>query len=140
MIITNNTQSVLLLYVPVFFKRKISPDFSFLWFDNQMDPANIHLRLMSGTAGVSMPIKKPKMTLKGQLQYINTKLDAFTPSNNWLATVGMNWPVSKRIIWNLTATVNFMKYGDELTPPATLMGANYLESHVKTSFQYRLGK
>lgn len=137
---TNNTQSVLLLYVPVFYNRSISPDFSVMWFENNITPTNINLRLYTATAGASMPLKKPKMTLKGQLQYTNTKLQAFTPNNNFLATVGFKWPVTNRLTWNLAATVNFLKYGDELTPPNTMLGANYTESHVKASIQYRLGE
>lgn len=137
---TNNTQSVLLLYVPVFYNLSVSPDFSVLWFENNITPTNINLRLYTATAGASMPLKKPKITLKGQLQYTNTKLQAFSPNNNFLATLGFKWPVSKRIIWNLSATVNFLKYGDELSPPNTLLGANYTESHIKTSVQYRLGE
>ena len=137
---TNNTQSVMLLYVPVFFKKSISPDFSVLWFENNITPTNIKLILYTASAGASMPLKKPKMTLKGQLQYTNTKLQAFSPNDNLLATVGFKWSVSKRLIWNLSATVNFLKYGDELSPPTALLGANYTESHIKTSIQYRLGE
>ena len=137
---TNNTQSVLLLYVPVFYNWKLSPDFSVLWFENKVTPTNLDLTLYSATMGASMPLKKPKMTVKAQLQYTNTKLMAFTPSNNILATAGFNWNVTKKIAWALSGTLNFMKYGDELTPPATMLGANYTESHVKTSIQYRLGK
>ena len=136
----NNTQSALLLYVPVFFNKTWSPDFSALWFQNVINPGAIKLRLYTGTAGINVPVKKPKMTLKGQLQYTNTKLQAFTPNNNWLATAGFNWPISKKTTWNLSGTLNFLKYGNELVPPPSLLGANYLESHVKTSIQYRLGK
>ncbi len=137
---TNNTQSALLLYVPTFFNKNWSPDFSVLYFQNNINPGNIKLRLYTGTAGVNIPIKKPKMTLKGQLQYTNTKLQAFTPSNNLLATAGFNWPVAKKITWNFSGTLNFLKYGNELVPPPSLLGANYLESRVSTSLQYRLGK
>lgn len=137
---TNNTQSVLLLYVPVFYNWKLSPDFSVLWFENKVTPTNLDLTLYSATMGASMPLKKPKMTVKAQLQYTNTKLMAFTPSNNILATAGFNWNVTKKIAWALSGTLNFMKYGDELTPPPTMLGANYTETHVKTSIQYRLGK
>ena len=136
----NNTQSVLVLYVPVFFNHKLSPDFSALWFENHITPGNIKLRLYTGTAGFTLPIKKPKMNLKGQVQYTNTKLQAFTPSNNWLATAGFNTPLSKKLTWNLSGTLNFLKYGNELVPPPSLLGANYLESRVSTSLQYRLGK
>lgn len=137
---TNNTQSVLLMYVPVFFNKNWSPDFSALWFQNKMNPGNIKLRLYTGTAGVSVPIRKPKMNLKGQLQYTNTRLQAFTPSNNWMATAGFQWPISKRATWSFSGTLNFLKYGNELVPPPSLLSANYLESHVRTSVQYRLGK
>ena len=137
---TNNTQSAMLMYVPVFFNKNWSPDFSVLYFQNKITPGNIKLRLYTGSAGVSVPIKKPKMSFKGQLQYTNTKLQAFTPSNNWLATAGFNWPLTKKITWNFSGTLNFLKYGNELVPPPTLLGANYLESHVRTSIQYRLGK
>lgn len=137
---TNNTQSVLLMYVPVFYNKNWSPDFSALWFENKMNPGNIKLRLYTGTAGASIPLKKPKMTLKTQLQYTNTRLQAFTPSNNWLATAGFQLPVSKKLTWNFSGTLNFLKYGNELVPPASLLGAQYLESHVRTSIQYRLGK
>ena len=136
----NNTQSALLLYVPVFFDKIISPDFSVLWFHNAVNPGNIDLTLYTATAGLTLPINSPKMTLKGQLQYTNTKLQAFTPSNNWLATLGVNWAVSKKITWNLSGTLNFLRYGNELAPPPALLGANYTESHLKTSLQYRLGK
>lgn len=137
---TNNTQSAMLMYVPVFFNKNWSPDFSALYFQNKITPGNIMLRLYTGSAGVTVPVKKPKMNLKGQLQYTNTKLQAFTPSNNWLATAGFNWQLSKKATWNFSGTLNFLKYGNELVPPPSLLGANYLESHVRTSIQYRLGK
>lgn len=137
---TNNTQSVLVMYVPVFFNHKLSPDFSALWFENHVNPGNIKLRLYTGTAGFTLPLKKPKMNLKGQIQYTNTKLQAFTPSNNWLATTGFSTPLSKKLTWNLSGTLNLLKYGNELVPPASLLGANYLESRVSTSLQYRFGK
>ena len=139
-ITTNNTQSAMLMYVPVFFNKNWSPDFSVLYFQNKITPGNIKLRLYTGSAGVSVPIKKPKMSFKGQLQYTNTKLQAFTPSNNWLATAGFNWPLTKKLTWNFSGTLNFLKYGNELVPPPSLLGANYLESHVRASIQYRLGK
>lgn len=136
----NNTQSVMLMYVPVFFNKNWSPDFSALWFQNVVNPGNIKLRLYTGTAGINVPVKKPKMGLNGQLQYTNTKLQAFTPSNNWLATAGFKWPLTNKMTWNFSGTLNFLKYGNELVPPPSLLGANYLESHVRTSIQYRLGK
>ena len=48
----------------------------------------------------------------------------------------MDWKIGRRITWNLFLASDYFKYGNEIIPN----GANYLESNVRTGFQYRFGK
>ena len=52
----NNTQTALILYVPTFFNKKISPDFSVMWFKNATLLMN--LTLLTATSGMSWKVNK----------------------------------------------------------------------------------
>jgi hypothetical protein len=62
-----------------------------------------------------------------------------TPSQNFTLSLGADWNLSKRLTWNTSLTTNLFKYGDELTPPPTLLGASYTENILKTSLLYKFG-
>jgi hypothetical protein len=47
--------------------------------------------------------------------------------------------LSSKLTWNTSMSANLFKYGDELTPPATLLGARYMESILKTALLYKFG-
>lgn len=131
---SNNTHTVLLTYVPVYFTKEITPDFSILYFANTMPLLkNTFITLSSG---LGMPVAKKKIQLRGQMQYTVGRLNSFTANNNFVASCNVDWKLNKKLSWNSFLSTNYFKYGDELGSLA-LIGANYLESSIRTGLQYK---
>ena len=129
----NNTHTALLTYVPVFFNKKISPDFSALYFLNQVPGFKIQMLTIS--SGLGLPLAKDKVNLHGNLQYTFGKNGSFSGNNNFIASFNADVKLGKKITWNTFMTTNYFKYGNELG--AGLEGANYLESTLRTGITYR---
>ena len=128
---SNNTHTALLTYVPTFFTKEASPDFSILYFYNDVPGAKISLTTIS--SGLSMPAAKKKLRLRGQLQYTIGKLNSFSSNSNFIASCNIDVKLNKKLTWANFMSTNYFKYGNEITPN----GANYLESNFRTGFQYR---
>lgn len=131
-ITNNNTHTALLNYVPVYFSKNISPDFSALYFLNEVPGYRMQLFTLSTGLGVSLA--KSKLNLKGQLQYTLGKNAAFTHTNNLVAGCNLDYALTKKLKWNLFMSTNYFKYGNELG--SLLIGANYLESNLHTGLTY----
>ncbi len=134
----NNTHTALILYVPTFFNKKISPDFSVMWFRNEAP--SIKLTLLTATSGMRWKWSK-KINLKGQLQYNLSTMEPFTANKNLLATAGFDWNILKKLTWQLSMTSNIYHYGTEL-PGSSLTPAyagypGYMESTLRTGLQYK---
>ncbi|QKJ30602.1 hypothetical protein HQ865_12820 [Mucilaginibacter mali] len=134
----NNTQTALLQYVPTFFKGKLSPDISLMWFKNIAPP--VDLTLMNATASLGWKAGK-KFNVKSQLQYNLTTTAPFTANKNVLLSGGFDWELYKRLTWQILLTGNLYHYGTELpgntlTPPYAGL-PRYLESTVRSSLNYR---
>ena len=134
----NNTKTLLILYVPTFLEKKISPDFSVMWFNNKATP--IELTLLSATAGMNWKPKE-KISYKGQLQYSLSTVKPFTANKNLLATAGFDWEVYKKLTWQFAFTANIYNYGTELpgsTLSPTFIGSpSYAETTARTGLNYR---
>jgi hypothetical protein len=128
---SNNTHTALLTYVPTYLQKDIAPDFSVLYFYNDVPGAKITLATIS--SALSVQTAKKKLRLRGQLQYTLGKLNSFSNSNNLIASCNIDFKITKKLNWNTFLTTNYFKYGNEITPA----GANYLESISRTGFQYR---
>jgi hypothetical protein len=124
---SNNTHTALLTYVPTYLQKEIAPDFSILYFYNNVPGAKITLATLS--AALSMPAAKKKM----RLQYTLGKLNAFSNSNNLIASCNIDYKLTKKLTWATFLTTNYFKYGNEIIPN----GANYTETSCRTGFQYR---
>lgn len=134
----NNTKTALLLYVPTFLEKKISPDFSLMWFKNKATP--IELTLLSATAGMNWKPKE-KINYKSQLQYSLSTVKPFTANKNLLATAGFDWELYKKLTWQFSFTANVYHYGTELpgsslSPPFNGF-PSYTETTVRTGLNYR---
>lgn len=129
----NNTHTVLLSYIPVYFNRKISPDFSALYFYNDASLAKIAFATLS--AGLAVPALKEKLKLRGQLQYTLSTFNSFTPENNVVASCNVDYKINKKLTWTNFLSTNYYKYGNQLGNP--FIGANYLESNLRTGLQYK---
>lgn len=129
----NNTHTVLLSYIPVYFNKKISPDFSGLYFYNQASLIKITFATLS--AGLAVQVAKDKVKLRGQLQYTLSTFNSFTPDNNLIASCNIDVKLDKKLTWTNFLSTNYYKYGDQLG--TTYTGANYLESNLRTGFQYK---
>ncbi|MCY7291224.1 MAG: hypothetical protein LH615_03485 [Ferruginibacter sp.] len=129
----NNTHTVLLSYIPVYFNRKISPDFSALYFYNDASLAKITFATLS--AGLAVPVLKEKLKLRGQLQYTLSTFNSFTPENNLIASCNVDYNINKKLTWTNFLSTNYYKYGNQLGSP--YIGANYLESNLRTGLQYK---
>ncbi len=127
----NNTHTALLTYVPSYFKKDLTPDFSVMYFNNDVPLAKTTLVTLS--SGLAMPIAKKKIQLRGQLQYNLVKLNAYKNDNNLIASLNADWKISKQFSWNTFLSSNYFKYGNSIIPN----GANYLESICRTGFQYK---
>ena len=130
----NNTHTGLVTYVPTFLTKELSPDFSLMYFANSMP--GFELKLITISSGLSMPALKKKMNLRGQLQYNYSKVNSFKNNNNLIASVSSDWKLSKKLVWTTFISSNNFKYGDEIIPN----NASYLESTIRTGFQYRFGE
>lgn len=128
---SNNTHTGLLTYVPTYLEKEIAPDFSILYFYNDVPGAKITLATLS--AALSTPALKKKMRLRGQLQYTLGKLNSFSNSNNLIASCNIDYKLTKKLTWATFLTTNYFKYGNEIIPN----GANYTETSCRTGFQYR---
>ena len=128
---SNNTHTALLTYVPTYLEKDISPDFSILYFYNDVPVAKITLATIS--SALSMQAAKKKLRLRGQLQYTLGKLNSFSSNNNLIASCNIDLKITKKLNWNTFLTTNYFKYGNEIIPN----GANYLETTCRTGFQYR---
>ena len=133
-ITSNNTHMGLLSYIPVFLKKEMTPDFSVMYFYNNMP--GFKLTLITVSSGLSMPMAKKKINFRGQLQYNYSKTNSFKNNNNIIASCSVEWKLHKKLSWNTYITSNHFKYGDEITPN----NARYLESNVRTGLLYRFGK
>lgn len=134
----NNTNTLLILYVPTFLEKKISPDFSVMWFNNKAIP--IELTLLSATTGINWKPKE-KINYKGQLQYSLSTVKPFTANKNLLATVGFDWELYKKLTWQFSLTASIYNYGTEL-PGSTLSppfigSPSYTETTLRTGLNYR---
>ena len=128
---SNNTHTALLTYVPTYLEKDISPDFSVLYFYNNVPLAKITLFTIS--SALSMQAAKKKLRLRGQLQYTLGKLNSFSNSNNLIASCNIDFKLTKKLTWSTFLTTNYFKYGNEIVPN----GANYVETISRTGFQYR---
>ncbi|MCK9402388.1 MAG: hypothetical protein M0Q26_03225 [Chitinophagaceae bacterium] len=131
---SNNTHTALLTYVPVYFNKELTPDFSVLYFTNTMPAFKNTFITLSSSLG--MPVAKKKIQLRGQLQYTIGKLNTFTANNNLVVSCTIDWKINKKLSWNSFFSTNYYRYGNELGS-IPLIGANYLESSVRTGLQYK---
>ncbi len=131
---SNNTHTALLTYVPVYFNKELTPDFSILYFSNTMP--SFKNSLLTFSSSIGFPIAKKKVQLKGQLQYTIGKINNFTANKNLIASCNIDWKIDKKLSWNTFLSTNYFKYGDELGS-IPLIGANYLESNLRTGLQYK---
>ena len=127
---SNNTHTALLTYVPTYLTKDLSPDFSVLYFYNDVPLAKV--KLFTVSSALNTNVAKKKIRLRGQLQYTLGKLNAFSNNNNLIASCNIDYKITKKLSWNTFLTTNYYKYGNEITP----VGANYLESMCRTGFQY----
>ncbi len=132
---TNNTHTIVLTYVPTYFKSNLSPDFSIMYFNNVMPLVKNTLITLSSS--VTASAAKKKMQIRGQLQYTIGTLNSFSSNKNLVASCNMDYKLSTKLTWNVLLSTNYYKYGNELAPPTNLDGANYLESNYRTGFQYK---
>ncbi len=127
----NNTHTALLTYIPTYFTKKITPDFSVMYFLNKI--TGFKTQLVTLSSGLGVPLAKDKLNLRGQLQYTLGKNGSFTSNNNFIASMNIDYAISKKVNWNTFMTTNYFKYGNEIVPN----GANYLESTLRTGLIYR---
>ena len=128
---SNNTHTGLLTYVPTYMEKDLAPDFSILYFYNNVPVAKIKLFTIS--TALSMQAAKRKLRLRGQLQYTLGKLNSFRSNNNLIASCNIDFKLTKKLTWATFLTTNYFKYGNEIVPN----GANYVETTCRTGFQYR---
>jgi hypothetical protein len=132
---SNNTHTVMVSYVPTYFNSSIAPDFSVLYFNNTMPL--VKTTLFTFSSSISAPAFKKKMQLRGQLQYTIGKLNSYTSNKNLIASLNIDHTITKKLTWTVFLSTNYFKYGNELSPPASLDGSNYLESNYRTGLQYK---
>lgn len=131
---SNNTQSMTLTYIPVYFNKEVTPDFSILYFNNKA--VGFKNRLLTFSSSLGMPIAKKKIQLRGQIQYTYGKLNSFTGNNNLVMSCNIDWKIKEKLTWNSFLSTNYFRYGNELGL-ASLIGANYLESNLRTGLLYK---
>ena len=131
-ITSNNTNTVFVTYVPTYFTRSITPDFSLLYFTNKLP--GFKTDLVTASIGLASPLFKKKVNIRGQLQYSFIKNNINTANNNIVASCNIDWKLTKELTWTNYFSSNYFKYGDETFP---FVGANYLETNFRTGLQYK---
>lgn len=131
---SNNTQSMTLTYIPVYFNKEVTPDFSILYFNNKA--VGFKNSLLTFSSSLGMPITKKKIHLRGQIQYTYGKLNSFKGNNNLVMSCNIDWNIKEKLTWNSFLSTNYFRYGNELGL-ASLVGANYLESNLRTGLLYK---
>jgi hypothetical protein len=140
---SNNTNTVLLNYIPTWFQKSVTADFGLMYFHNNTPltggpPNQIITQLMSATANAGIPYAKKKARLKGQLQYTLNKTDSQNPAHNLLATTGTDYNLTKKLTWGISMTANLFQFGQPMVfNPPYIKNPQYLESMVRTSLNYR---
>ena len=133
---TNNiTNTVVLTYVPTFFQKQFTVDFTLMYFNNKVPlvlPNYLITTLYSATGNISVPMAKKKFTLKGQVMYTYNEVNGSSEGNNIIGTAGTDWAMTKKLKWSLLVTGNLFKYSANFVPPY----ARYIESTLKTSLMY----
>jgi hypothetical protein len=128
----NVSNTALLTYVPTFLKKKLTTDFTLMYFINDMTSLNTTVSMISFTSNIGIPLAKNKFTAKGQLVYTYNETNGSSAGNNIIATAGADWMVTKKLKWNLSMTGNLFKYSSNFFSP----NAQYLESTLKTALMY----
>lgn len=134
----NNTQTALLLYVPTFFNKNISPDFSIMWFKNTAP--SFMLTLFTASGGMTWDVS-PTFKLKEQIQYNLSTMSPYTANKDLLVTSSFNWDIYKKLSWQFSLTVNVFHFGSEL-PGSNLIPVysgypSYFETTLKTGLLYK---
>ncbi|HMD01112.1 MAG TPA: hypothetical protein VKH37_13205, partial [Ferruginibacter sp.] len=127
---SNNTHTILLNYIPTYLTKTFEPDFSIMYFYNDVPGAKISLTTIS--SGLALPVAKKKVKLRGQLQYTIGKTDTFSSNKNFIASCNVDVKLHKKLTWATYMTTNFFKYGNEIIPN----DAKYLESTIRTGIVY----
>jgi hypothetical protein len=133
---TNNTHTALLSYVPVFFNKKITPDFGLMYFNNKIPVPFVTTTLLAFNAGIGYPFPKNKGNIKGQIQYTIASNNVSSSNNNAIASCTIDYKLKPKLMWRTFLSSNYLKYELGFTPP----GANYLESQYRTGITYQIGK
>jgi hypothetical protein len=133
---SNNTHTALLSYVSIVYNRKLTTDFSVMYFNNKIPVPFINTTLLSFNAGASYPLHKKKGNVKAQLQYMMARNNISSGNNNLLASVNVDYIIKPKLTWTTFLSSNRLKYETAYTPS----GANYLESQYRTGLKYHFGK
>lgn len=131
---SNNTHTLVVTYMPIYVNRTITPDFSLMYFNNTIP--TLKNRLLTLSSGLGFPLLAEKLQVKGQIQYTMGKVNTFTANNNLVLSCSFDYKLNKKMTWNSFLSTNYYRYGNELglTP---LIGANYLESNLRTGLMYK---
>ena len=136
----NNTHTALLMYVPSYFNRNITPDFSIMYFNNKTTPTPIDISLWNFSTGIGWKVNK-KLNVKGQVQYNITTTTPNTADRNVLASSGVDYKINKKLTWNYLMTANVFKYGSSLLGTSLIPSypgiPMYTESTMRTGLQYK---
>ena len=132
----NNTHTALLMYVPSYFNRNITPDFSVMYFNNKTLPTPLEISLWNFSTGIGWKVNK-KLNIKGQAQYNITTTTPNTADKNILASSGVDYKINKKLTWNYLMTANLFQYGNSLIITGYTGTPMYTESSVRTGLQYK---
>lgn len=131
---SNNTHTIIVSYMPIYTNRTITPDFSLMYFNNIVP--TVKNQLLTLASGLGMPLFDNKLQLKGQVQYTIGKLNSFSANNNFILSCNLDYKINKKLNWNSFLSTNYFRYGNELGL-IPLIGANYLESNLRTGLMYK---
>lgn len=131
---SNNTHTIIVSYMPIYVNKTVTPDFSLMYFNNVIP--TVKNRLLTLSSGLGMPLLNNKLQLKGQVQYTIGKLNSFSANNNFILSCNLDYKINKKLTWNSFLSTNYFRYGNELGL-IPLIGANYLESNLRTGLMYK---
>jgi hypothetical protein len=133
---SNTTHTALISYVPIFFNKKITPDFSIMYFKNTIPVPFVKTMLLAVTAGVGYPFPKNRGNIKGQVQYTIASNNVASSNNNAIASCTIDYKLKPKLMWRTFLSSNYLKYEAGFIPP----NASYIESQYRTGLTYQFGK
>ena len=127
----NNTQTILIMYVPTWLNKPFTTDLSVMDFSNK-GQTNIHIQTIS--CSFNYNFSRKNILVKSQLSYNVTSTKPFSAGKNLITTLGIDCLIKKNLTLKTSFTTSLYKYGNDFSPEYS--NPSYYESLFRTGLHY----